>query len=126
MRERAQHDPAHPPEGAASPSAAPWGEVRAARPGSVPPGVPAAPLHRTPPIATPLERAREAAITRVQERFPGVHAWWGRSTNRWWAYVPTNQCGRLLESDSLDDLMVAISKCAPFITYEQGQSWTNR
>ncbi|WP_157420365.1 hypothetical protein [Actinomadura kijaniata] len=101
---------------------------------SVPPGTPAAPLHHTHPPAsstdatstTPLERARQAAVVHVQERFPGVHAWWGRTTNRWWAYVPDRHGGRLLESVSLDDLMVTISQNTSVITYERRLPWTSR
>ncbi|WP_067825280.1 hypothetical protein [Actinomadura kijaniata] len=63
-----------------------WGEV--ARPVDVPPDTPAA-----PPF-----------VLALRERFPGVRCWWGSHTRRWWAYLPGDGLGRLIEAATPDAL----------------------
>lgn len=107
MTQQPHHNAARPPEGTAPPSAVPWGEVRAARPVSVPPGAPAAPLHR------PADTTRlPSTVPNIEEHFPGVHCWWGLHTCRWWAYVPTPQGGCLLEAATTDALITQIAEKA--------------
>jgi hypothetical protein len=105
--EQPQHNAARSPEGTATPSAVQWREVRAARPVSVPPGAPAAPLHRPP---QPASTVRPSTIPNIEEHFPGVHCWWGLHTCRWWAYVPTPRGGCLLEAATTDALIAQIAE----------------
>ncbi|MQY03327.1 hypothetical protein ACRB68_13690 [Actinomadura sp. RB68] len=44
---------------------------------------------------------RGHAARGVEERFPGVRAWWGHSTRKYWAYIPPARggWGRLVEAD---------------------------
>lgn len=106
--ERPHHDAGRPPEGTATPGAVPWGEVRAARPVSVPPGAPAAPLHRSPHQSA--DTVRPSTIANIEGHFPGVHCWWGLHTRRWWAYVPTPPVGRLMEAATTDALIAQIAE----------------
>lgn len=114
------YNAARPPEGTAAPRAVPWGEVRAARPVSVPPGAPAAPLHRPPqpPNRQPAATARPSTIANVEEHFSGVHCWWGLHTCHWWAFVPTPRGGCLLEAATTDTLIAQIAERA------EGRPWT--
>lgn len=48
--------------------------------------------------ARPADLRRSCAAT-IEERFPGVVVWYGRCTNRWWAYLPDAGPGRLIEAD---------------------------
>ncbi len=103
-----------PGNGAASPNAAPWGKVGTARVVGTPSGTPPAPSHRTlAPVTSPvpiIEQAHQTAIARIQFRFPGVHTRWGQHTNHWWAYVPTQRGGRLLEAVTLETLVALIGQ----------------
>ncbi|MGI5164914.1 hypothetical protein ACQEU3_11225 [Spirillospora sp. CA-253888] len=56
----------------------------------------------------PVTLLRQAAAAGLRERFPGVHCWWGRHTRKWWAYLPGNGLGLLLEADTLDGLTTRI------------------
>jgi hypothetical protein len=125
--EHAQQNAAWPPEGTAPQNAVRWGETRAARPVSVPPGTPAAPLHRPPQptnrrpaVATPAERTRQTTIAQIEEYFPGVHCWWGLHTCLWWAYVPTPQGGRLLEAATPNALIAQLTQ---IVQRSQERSW---
>ncbi|GAA0597363.1 hypothetical protein GCM10009546_69230 [Actinomadura livida] len=84
---------------------------------SVPPGAPAAPLHRPPEppekqwAATSTEQPTRQTITaQIEAHFPGVHCWWGLRTCRWWAYVPTAQGGRLLEATTPNALFAQVAR----------------
>lgn len=110
MRGQPHYNAARPPEGTATPGAVPWGEVRVARPVSVPPGASAAPLHR--PNRRSAVAVRPSTVANIGEHFPGVHCWWGLHTCRWWAYVPTPWGGCLLEAATTDALIAQIAEAA--------------
>jgi hypothetical protein len=55
-----------------------------------------------PPLL--LERSWERAAARaIEARFPGVHAWHGRATGSWWAFLPGG-AGRLVEAVNPEEL----------------------
>jgi hypothetical protein len=48
----------------------------------------------------------------IQEQFPGVRAWYGQATGRWWALVPLRRGPRLVEALNPRELREAIEKAA--------------
>lgn len=117
MTEQSQHHATWPVGPAAARNAGPWREVRAARPVSVPPGTPDAPLHR------PHRQADEARkiSAHIERYFPGIRCWWGRHTHLWWAYLPTPQGGCLLNATDPHNLIAQISQIS---RGPQGRWWS--
>jgi hypothetical protein len=65
-----------------------------------------------PPVARyeiPLQ-VRASVVAELRVRFPGVTAWYGRATHRWWAFVPgAGGRGCLVEARTPADLATAIA-----------------
>jgi hypothetical protein len=62
----------------------------------------------------------------LERRFPGVVAWYGRSTRRWWAMVSAGGTDRLIEAASPDELAAAIATMPkPIVSTRQAQRVVN-
>lgn len=57
-------------------------------------------------------RVRQLCAQSIEERFPGVRAWYGMNTQHWWAYVPPRRAHgdapHLLEADNPGSLSMEI------------------
>jgi hypothetical protein len=51
----------------------------------------------------------DAAVAALQRRFPGVVVWYGRTTARWWALLPREERGHLIEARTPEGLAQAIA-----------------
>jgi hypothetical protein len=51
----------------------------------------------------------DAAVAALQRRFPGVVVWYGRTTARWWALLPREERGYLVEAKTPEQLAQAIA-----------------
>ena len=54
---------------------------------------------------------RRQAVGGIEERFPGVRAWWGAATGAYWAYVPSRdgRWGALVEAAAPRELADLVS-----------------
>jgi hypothetical protein len=55
----------------------------------------------------PLDEGR-ATAREVEREFPGVVAWWGQSTGKWWALVRLGRWSQLIEARNPEDLRQVI------------------
>jgi hypothetical protein len=66
------------------------------------------------PPAVPYEipaEARAAVAAALRARFPGVTAWYGTVTRKWWAVVPElGRRGCLVEASTPAELATAIAR----------------
>ncbi|WP_019631091.1 hypothetical protein [Actinomadura atramentaria] len=58
--------------------------------------------------AVPVARMRHAAAKRIQDRFPGIWAWYGLRTGSYWAFVRRRDGDRLVEASTPDGLSQAL------------------
>lgn len=66
-------------------------------------------LSRQPTHDATSEAARIAAAAGLRERLPGVPAWYGIATRRWWAMVSYGSSVRLVEAATPEELTAAIA-----------------
>jgi len=48
-------------------------------------------------------------VVRAQVTIPGTTVWWGTQTRHWLAYVPSGHGARLIEEESLVELLKSLS-----------------